>query len=211
MLGRRGARSATSRAPLRRERHSTEHLPVPGRQRRGEVLLGPGCGHSGRSVIDASWLGSAPGSPLPLTVDVTAQIVAVPSRLTLAGDVARPVDGRRPGQVGGRVVPRGIARHLADLVRPVAELADAEAADRRRRAGRPTVLRRQALVEDLRAGWRPLVERLSASSDLEEKLVTRSSVGTLKRSRTSPVGVTRCSTIGAATPKLESTRSLLNT
>ena len=46
-----------------------------------------------------SWFGSAPWSPLPLTVEVTAQIVAVPSRLT------RPVMLRRPSVAGAHGRP----------------------------------------------------------------------------------------------------------
>ena len=54
-----------------------------------------------RSVMATTLFGSAPWSPLPLTVDVSAQIVAVPFRLT------RPVMLRRPSVAGahGRPVP----------------------------------------------------------------------------------------------------------
>ncbi len=45
-------------------------------------------------MIMTSLFGSAPWSPLPLTVEVIAQIVAVPSRLT------RPVRLRRPSVAG---------------------------------------------------------------------------------------------------------------
>ena len=58
---------------------------------------------------------------------------------------------------------------------------------------------------------RPLVDRFSASSDFDEKLVTRSRVGTLNLPSIAPSGVTRSRKIGAATPKLGSTMSLLNT
>jgi hypothetical protein len=46
------------------------------------------------SVIATTWLGSAPWSPDPDTVEVTAQIVTDPSRLT------RPVMLRRPSVAG---------------------------------------------------------------------------------------------------------------
>ncbi|MGZ4250579.1 MAG: hypothetical protein ACXVUE_20010 [Solirubrobacteraceae bacterium] len=58
---------------------------------------------------------------------------------------------------------------------------------------------------------RPLVDRFSASSDFDEKLVTSSRVGTLNLSSMLPLGVIRSRNIGAATPKLGSARSLLNT
>ncbi len=56
-----------------------------------------------RSVISTSLFGSAPWSPLPLTVDVTAQIVTVPLWLT------RPVMFRSPSVAGahGSPVPEG--------------------------------------------------------------------------------------------------------
>ena len=57
----------------------------------------------------------------------------------------------------------------------------------------------------------PVVERLSASSDLDEKLVTRSWVGTLILPTTSPLGASCHRKIGDVTPKLLSTTSLLNT
>src|ERR1700689_2169587 len=48
------------------------------------------------SVIETSWFGSAPGSPFALTVEVTAQMVTVPSPLTLPAILRRPsVDGFR--------------------------------------------------------------------------------------------------------------------
>ena len=52
------------------------------------------------SVVTTSWFGSAPWSPLPLTVDVIAQMLTVPSRLT------RPVMFRSPSVAGaqGRAV-----------------------------------------------------------------------------------------------------------
>ena len=59
--------------------------------------------------------------------------------------------------------------------------------------------------------WRPLVERFSASSDFDEKLVTSWLDGTGRVETSRPAGVYWSSTIGAATPKLESTMSLLNT
>ena len=60
---------------------------------------------------------------------------------------------------------------------------------------------------------RPLVDRLSASSDLEEKLVTRLAPGTgtgvvLTRR---PDGVSWSRKIGEVTPKLASTSTLLKT
>ena len=54
---------------------------------------------SSRSVITTTWLGSAPWSPPPLTVEVTAQIVTVPSRLT------RPVMLRSPSVAGAHGSP----------------------------------------------------------------------------------------------------------
>ena len=51
------------------------------------------------SVISTSLLGSAPWSPLPLTVEVAAQIVAVPSRFT------RPVTLRSPSVAGAHGSP----------------------------------------------------------------------------------------------------------
>src|SRR6516162_508947 len=51
------------------------------------------------SVIVTSLLGSAPWSPLPLTVDVMAQIVTVPLGLT------RPVMLRRPSVPGAQGSP----------------------------------------------------------------------------------------------------------
>ena len=52
------------------------------------------------SVIATSLFGSAPWSPLPLTVEVMAQMVTVPLGLT------RPVMSRRPSVAGahGRLV-----------------------------------------------------------------------------------------------------------
>ena len=58
---------------------------------------------------------------------------------------------------------------------------------------------------------RPVVETLSASSDLDEKLVTNWSVGTLILPTTSPPGVSCHRRIGEVTPKLPSATSLLNT
>src|ERR1700759_1378701 len=58
---------------------------------------------------------------------------------------------------------------------------------------------------------RPVVDRLSASSDLELKLVTSSWVGTSVLPTTSPLGVSCHKKIGEVTPKLESATSLLNT
>ncbi len=58
---------------------------------------------------------------------------------------------------------------------------------------------------------RPVVDRLRASSDLDEKLVTSSWVGTSLRPITSPLGVSCHRKIGDVTPKLPSARSLLNT
>ena len=57
----------------------------------------------------------------------------------------------------------------------------------------------------------PFVERLSASSDLEEKLVTRSRLGTGIRLNTWPHGVSSSRNTREVTPKLASTVSLLNT
>src|SRR6516165_9489655 len=57
----------------------------------------------------------------------------------------------------------------------------------------------------------PFVERLRASSDLEEKLVTRSREGTAIRSITWPHGVSLSRNTLEVTPKLPSTVSLLNT
>jgi hypothetical protein len=57
----------------------------------------------------------------------------------------------------------------------------------------------------------PAVERFSASSDFEEKLVTRSREGTSIRLSTCPHGVSSSRNTGEVTPKLPSTRSLLNT
>ena len=51
------------------------------------------------SVTITSLFGSAPWSPLPLTVEVIAQIVTVPSRLT------RPVMLRRPSVAGDHGFP----------------------------------------------------------------------------------------------------------
>src|SRR3984957_18272875 len=51
------------------------------------------------SVISTSLFGSAPWSPPPLTVEVTAQIVAVPFGLT------RPVMLRRPSVAGAQGRP----------------------------------------------------------------------------------------------------------
>ena len=53
----------------------------------------------GWSVIVTSLLGSAPWSPLPLTVEVMAQIVTVPFGLT------RPVMLRRPSVAGAQGSP----------------------------------------------------------------------------------------------------------
>ena len=53
-----------------------------------------GVAADGLSVIATSWLGSAPWSPEPDTVEVTAQTVTEPSRLT------RPVMLRRPSVAG---------------------------------------------------------------------------------------------------------------
>ena len=52
-----------------------------------------------RSVIVTSLFGSAPWSPAPLTVDVMAQIVTLPSRYT------RPVMLRRPSVAGAHGSP----------------------------------------------------------------------------------------------------------
>ena len=51
------------------------------------------------SVISTSLFGSAPWSPPPLTVEVTAQMVAVPSRFT------RPVMLRSPSVAGAHGSP----------------------------------------------------------------------------------------------------------
>src|SRR5215472_17442764 len=51
------------------------------------------------SVTDTSWFGSAPWSPPPLIVEVTAQMVTVPSSLT------RPVMLRRPSVAGAHGSP----------------------------------------------------------------------------------------------------------
>ena len=51
------------------------------------------------SVISTSWFGSAPWSPPPLTVEVTAQMETVPSRLTW------PVRLRRPSVAGAHGSP----------------------------------------------------------------------------------------------------------
>jgi GNAT superfamily N-acetyltransferase len=65
----------------------------------------PGALADSRSVIATSLFGSAPWSPLPLTVEVMAQIVTVPSRFTrpvmfrspsVAGDQGSPVIGLSP-------------------------------------------------------------------------------------------------------------------
>ena len=53
----------------------------------------------GVSVIVTSWFGSAPWSPLPLTVEVIAQIVTVPLALT------RPVMLRSPSVAGDHGSP----------------------------------------------------------------------------------------------------------
>jgi hypothetical protein len=57
----------------------------------------------------------------------------------------------------------------------------------------------------------PFVDRFSASSDLDEKLVTTSGVGTAIRLNTCPRGVSSSRNTGEVTPKLPSTWSLLNT
>jgi hypothetical protein len=51
------------------------------------------------SVTETSWFGSAPWSPPPLTVEVTAQIVTVPLGLT------GPVRLRRPSVAGAQGRP----------------------------------------------------------------------------------------------------------
>jgi hypothetical protein len=61
------------------------------------------------SVIETSAFGSAPWSPLPLTVEVVAQIVTVPSALTL------PVRFRSPSVAGAHgpvVVPADVVTEL---------------------------------------------------------------------------------------------------
>ena len=57
----------------------------------------------------------------------------------------------------------------------------------------------------------PFVDGFSASSDFEEKLVTRSRVGTLIVPIRCPHGVSSSSEILDVTPKLLSTRALLKT
>ena len=56
------------------------------------------------SVISTSWFGSAPWSPEPLTVEVDAHSVTVPSRWT------SPVSPRSPSVAGahGRPVPPSV-------------------------------------------------------------------------------------------------------
>ena len=58
---------------------------------------------------------------------------------------------------------------------------------------------------------RPSGERLSASSDLEEKLVTSSFGGTSKVPSGRPEGVISARKIREVTPKLPSTSALLKT
>src|ERR1039458_8298307 len=62
-------------------------------------LSAPGAVAASWSVMVTSWLGSAPWSPSPLTVEVMAQIVTVPSGLT------RPVMFRRPSVAGAHGRP----------------------------------------------------------------------------------------------------------
>ena len=58
---------------------------------------------------------------------------------------------------------------------------------------------------------RPSGDRLSASSDLDEKLVTSWFAGTATVPRGKPEGVSSLRKIREVTPKLGSVRSLLNT
>ena len=51
-------------------------------------------------MIATSLFGSAPWSPLPLTVEVTAQIGDGAVAVDAAGDVAEAVGGGRPGEAG---------------------------------------------------------------------------------------------------------------
>jgi hypothetical protein len=81
--------------PFWGERDAAEHLGEPGRAHRAEALPGPrGAVAAGESVISTSLFGSAPWSPPPLTVEVMAQIVTEPSRLTW------PVMFRSPSVAG---------------------------------------------------------------------------------------------------------------
>src|SRR5690348_735655 len=82
--------------PLRGERDPAEHLGEPGRLRRPEALPGRRAGR-GQRVGDLHQLVRVRALvPPPLTVEVTAQIVAVPSRFT------RPVTSRSPSVAGAQ-------------------------------------------------------------------------------------------------------------
>ncbi|HEY6493783.1 MAG TPA: helix-turn-helix transcriptional regulator, partial [Trebonia sp.] len=59
------------------------------------------------SVIETSWFGSAPWSPPPLTVEVTAQIVTVPLALTLPVRFRRPSVAGAHGRLVTELVPAG--------------------------------------------------------------------------------------------------------
>src|ERR1700744_4072351 len=59
--------------------------------------------------------------------------------------------------------------------------------------------------------WRPSVDRLSASSDLELKLVTRSLVGTAMVRSGNPSGVTSSKNIAEVIPKLGSYKTSFQT
>src|SRR6201995_3020818 len=59
------------------------------------------------SVIMTSRFGSAPWSPPPLTVEVIAQIVAVPSRLTWPVMFSRPSVAGHHGRIVTELVPVG--------------------------------------------------------------------------------------------------------
>jgi hypothetical protein len=83
----------------RRERHPAQHFGETRRAKRLEALAGGKLVAASLSVIITSWFGSAPVSVLPLTVEVIAQIVAVPSRLT------RPTRWRRPSAAGDQGSP----------------------------------------------------------------------------------------------------------
>lgn len=80
----------------RRELDPPQHFRKFRRPQHGELLV-RGRRHArvlSTSRTATSRFGSAPTSPLPLTVDVIAQIVTVPSRST------RPVRLRRPAIAG---------------------------------------------------------------------------------------------------------------
>jgi hypothetical protein len=85
--------------PFPGEGDAAQDLAVASGPHGAEALARHWRGGGGLSVMATSLFGSAPWSPFPLTVEVTAQIVTVPLR------PRRPVMLRRPSVAGAQGSP----------------------------------------------------------------------------------------------------------